>query len=705
VYRDAIVCRPICPYVCAPVRWDFVDARYLTELVIVLGTAAVTTILFQALRQPVVLGYILAGLVIGPHVPIPLVADVGLVHTLSELGVILLMFSIGLEFSIRTIAKVGLPAGLTAATEVGLMITIGYLIGYLFGWTATERLFLGACLGISSTMMVAKAFEDLKPAGGFIELVFAILVFEDLIAMILLAVLTAVAQGQDLSAGQLAEMVGRLAAFLAAMLVGGLLVVPRLFRLVISLKRTETLLIASLGTCFAMAVIAERSGYSVALGAFLAGMLIAESNQGHEVEHVIRPFRDVFAAIFFVSVGMTIDPSMLAEHWLPILVVSAVIIVGKFAGVTIGAFLSGNGLRRSVQAGMSLGQIGEFSFIIAALGASTGAIGDHVFPIAVAASCVTSFATPWMIRASAFVASRVDHGLPGRLQTLVTFYGSWIDRLRAAPRRESLWTRLRSPLFVLLLDATMFGAVVIGAALAESRLVPELAARADLDDHVARAIFLGVASVVAGLFAIGVVRCVRKLARTLAREVVPPGEDGKLDLGTAPRRVLFLTLELAITLVVGLPLAAVVAPFLPQGGALLAVIALLIALALWRSTSSLHGHVRAGSELIVEALARQAGGAVPEPAQLAQVEAMLPGFAGLSQVHLSMISPAIGRSLAQLDLRAQTGASVLAITREDGGTAFPTAGEVLRAGDVLALAGSDEAVAAARALLVGESLP
>ena len=681
--------------------------EFLTDLLIVLGTAAVTTLVFQALRQPVALGYILAGLLIGPYVPIPLVANQALVATLSELGVILLMFSIGLEFSIRTIAKVGLPAGMTAALEVGLMVSVGYLVGLALGWTGTESLFLGACLGISSTMLVAKAFEESKLTGGFTELVFAILVFEDLIAILLLAILTAVATGSGLSGSELLEVVGKLIGFLLAMLVVGLLVVPRTIRLIAGFGRSETLLIAALVVCFGMAVVAQRAGYSVALGAFMAGMMVAESGRGHDVDALIRPFRDVFAAIFFVSVGMTIDPKLIAENWLPIVILTFVVLIGKATGVTVGAFLAGNGMRRSVRAGLSLAQIGEFSFIIAALGSTSGATRDFLLPIAVAVSCLTAFATPWLIKFSDRISNAVDRGLPGRLQTFVTFYGSWIERLRSTTRHESLWTRLRSPLVILVFDATVVATIVIGASLAIPRLIPEVVERTGLDAGAAKAVLYVGAALLAALFVIGVVRCVRRLARILAAEVIPQGEGGKLDLGTAPRRVLFLTLELAIVLVVGVPLAALIQPFVPGGGALLAIPVLLIAFMVWRATQNLHGHVRAGSELIVEAL-RHGSRAPTEtdaapPPTLDVVEAMLPGFAGLEPVRLAPESPAVGRSLADLNLRAMTGASVLAITRagDGGGTAMPSPTDPLRAGDTLALAGSDEAVAAARELLLG----
>src|SRR5687767_14852485 len=274
----------------------------LIELVVVLGTAAIVTILFQALRLPVVLGYVLAGLLIGPHVPVPLVANPGLVHVLSLLGVILLMFTIGLELPLTTIARVGVPAAMTALFEVGLVIAIGTLVATVVGFSGSTAVFVGACLGISSTMLVAKAFEELKWKGGFTEVVFAVLVFEDLIAILLLAIVAGVASGSGLDAPELAKMLAKLAGFLVLMLVGGLLIVPRAIRWIASRARTETLAISALAVCFGMSALAAYANYSVALGAFVAGVLIAESGRGHDVFELVKPFRDVFAMVFFVSV-------------------------------------------------------------------------------------------------------------------------------------------------------------------------------------------------------------------------------------------------------------------------------------------------------------------------------------------------------------------------------------------------------------------
>ncbi|MGH2900716.1 MAG: cation:proton antiporter, partial [Solirubrobacteraceae bacterium] len=362
----------------------------LVELVIVLGVAAVVTVGFQAARLPVVLGYVLAGLLIGPHVPVPLVANPHLVHTLSELGVILLMFTIGLEVRVETLARVGLPAGVTVLFEVGLAISVGALVARALGFAPIEAMFVGACLGISSTMLVAKAFEDRGWKGGFVDIVFAILIFEDLAAILLLAILGGVASGAGLGAADIAITVAKLAGFLVATLAVGLVVVPRGIRWIAQRARPETLMIGALAVCFSVAALADTAGYSVALGAFLAGILVAGSGHGHAVFDLVRPFRDVFAMMFFVSIGMTIAPAELVAELPTIAVLSLVVIVIKPLGVAVGTFFAGHGIRPAVRAGLSLSQIGELSFVIAGIGVASRVTRPSLLAVAVGVACVTT---------------------------------------------------------------------------------------------------------------------------------------------------------------------------------------------------------------------------------------------------------------------------------------------------------------------------
>ncbi|HKO57226.1 MAG TPA: cation:proton antiporter, partial [Thermoanaerobaculia bacterium] len=401
---------------------------FLQALTVVLCVAALTAILFQRLRQPVVLGYLLAGLVVGPHVPIPLVADMDIVQTLSELGVILLMFSLGLEFSFTKLARVGASAGLTAVIESSIVLWLGFITGRLLGWTTLESLFAGSAIAISSTTIIAKTFDEQKVGGALRALVVGVLLVEDLIAILLMATLTPIAGGAGLSAGVLAATAGRLFVFLFALIGIGLFVVPRATRAVTRLGSNETTLVAAVGFCFATAWLANHFGYSVALGAFIAGSLIGESGEERRVEHLVHPLRDMFAAIFFVSVGMLLDPRLVAEHWQAVAIFTVIVIVGKIIGVTLGAFLAGNGVRTSIRAGMAMAQIGEFSFIIAALGLTLKATRPFLYPIAVAVSAITTLTTPFLIRLSDRAASAVDRRLPRHLQTYAALYGSWWER-------------------------------------------------------------------------------------------------------------------------------------------------------------------------------------------------------------------------------------------------------------------------------------
>ncbi len=676
---------------------------FLHAMATVLCVAAATTVLFQRLRQPVVLGYVVAGLIVGPYVPIPLVADREIVRTLSEIGVLFLMFSLGLEFSLRRLFRVGPTSGLTAIVECSLMLWLGFLAGRAFGWSALESVFCGAIVAISSTTIIAKAFDERGTRGRLREVVVGVLIAEDLIAILLMATLTAVSTGAGLSTGAIGATVGRLALFLVGMVVVGLLVVPRAVRAIVRLERIETTVVGILGICFAFALLATAAGYPTALGAFLAGTLVSESGEGERIERWFHPLRDLFAAIFFVSVGMLIDPALVAGQWMPIAVLTAIVVTGKIASVSIGAFLTGNGVRTSIQAGMSMAQIGEFSFLLAALGLSLGATGERLYPIAVAVSVVTTLTTPWSIRASGPVASFVDRKLPRPIQTFAALYGSWVERIGATPRTAPAASEIRVTTGRLLVDAAVLAALVIGASVGGERLTESIAQRIGLTEAFARAIVLVATAGLSAPFAVGVFRLAGRLGGLLAESAFPPGEAGKVDLAAAPRRAFVVTLQLAILLLVGLPVLAVTQPFLPgvQGAVVLALLLLVLGIAFWRSATNLQGHVRAGAQIVAAALAAQAdrGGRASRETEAATMRQLLPGLGEPIRVELPASSPAVGRSLAELDLRGQTGATVLAIRRGESEIVVPTAREVLRGGDVLALAGAHDAVAAARVLL------
>ncbi|HEX8706253.1 MAG TPA: TrkA C-terminal domain-containing protein, partial [Myxococcaceae bacterium] len=404
-----------------------------------------------------------------------------------------------------------------------------------------------------------------------------------------------------------------------------------------------------------------------------------------------------------------IDPALIAKHWLAIAVLSIVVIVGKVISVSAGAFLTGNGTRTSVQAGMSLAQIGEFSFIIAGLGLSLKATGEFLYPIAVAVSAITTLTTPLLIRGAGPAASFVDRTLPKPLQTFVALYGSWLERLRNAPPRQTFGASVRRLVSLLFLDMALLVGLVIGASLAVGRVALALEEKTGLSRELAERLVIVGAIVLSIPFLVGVVHVSRRLADTLAERALPHRAEGKVDLAAAPRRALLVTLQAVIILMVGAPLIAITQPFLSGYTGPLFVLLLLgmLGVAFWRSATNLQGHARAGAQVIVEALAAQSRSKEPGSATpaLDHVQVLLPGLGEPTPVRLEEGSPAVGRTLAQLNLRGLTGATVLAIHRGEEGISFPTAKEVLQAGDVVALAGTHEAVEAARGLLAPQPQP
>ena len=679
---------------------------FLKDLALVLSVAAVVTVVFRLLRQPIVLGYLLVGIILGPHIPIPLFADRDRISTLAELGVILVMFSIGLEFSIRRLASILPTSGLTGAIQLGGMFWMGYGVGQAFGWGSEESLFGGAMISISSTMIVARTFAEEKVDARLSEIVFGVLVVQDLAAVVILAVLTAVAAGRGAASDAVLETTAELAAFLAVTVVLGFLIVPRAVRALFRLDSRETVLVACVGFCFALSLLAHELGYSVALGAFLAGSLIAESGHGEEVEHMVVPLRELFGAVFFVAVGMMVDPLVIVEQWAVILVLTALVLVGQSVLVALGTFLAGNDVRTSVRAGMSLAQIGEFSFIIAGIGIGAGVVRDFLYPVAVAVCLLTSFTTPWMVRLSGRTARAIERRLPHSIQTFTSLYGSWREQLRQRPRRgTAIGRRIRRLVGLLMLDGALLSAVLIGAAFAYHRHVPAVAERLGLGRPVALALLVAITAVVALPFAIGLLRVSRGLGTTLARLVLPAVAGGGLDLAAAPRRTFVVTLQLAMILLVGLPFLALTRPFLPAwvGLSLLALALSTVGLSFWRSARNLEEHVRAGAHLVLETLLNQAGQSTPQRAPLEEVSSTLPGLGALTAVRLEPGSSAIGRTLIDLDLRGLTGASVIAIGRDSGGVAAPTGREPLAVGDVLTLTGTSDAIAAAATILLDVS--
>lgn len=403
----------------------------ISDLGFILITAAVVTLLFRRLNQPVVLGYLIAGFILSPHVPfMPTVMDAASVTVWAEIGVIFLLFSLGLEFSFKKLARVGKSASITALFEIVVMIGLGFLTGSALGWSKMDSLFLGGILSISSTMIAVRAIDELGLKGKrFVALVFGVLIVQDLVAILLLVLLSTVAVTQILSGFELLTSTLRLGFFLLLWFLIGIYLLPPLLNKVRKLMTDETALIVSIGLCLLMVIIATKVGFSPALGAFVMGSLLAETRDAKRIEQLIAPVRDLFAAVFFVSVGMMIDPPTIAKYVPEILLISTITIVGKFLSSAVGALVSGRNIKDSIYSGMSLAQIGEFSFIIATLGLTLKVTSEFLYPIAVAVSALTTFATPYLIRSADPIWKWTRLSIPDSLMAK-------LDRYQAAVNQE-----------------------------------------------------------------------------------------------------------------------------------------------------------------------------------------------------------------------------------------------------------------------------
>jgi K+:H+ antiporter len=413
----------------------FATNNFLEDMALVLCVAALASVICQMLRQPLVVGYLIAGMVVGPNVP-GVYANPERVRLVSDIGVTVLIFSIGLEFNFRRLLRLAPTAGLVALIQAASMIGLGYLVGRLMGWSRWESLVTGAMISISGAVIVAKAFEEVRVEPRVRQLVFGVVLCEDVIAIVLLAVLITLANGDVLSFHALSIDVSLLSSFIILVIAIGLMTVPYLVRGVARFKRPETLLITSLGLCFALAMIAERAGYTVVLGAFLAGSLVAESARGAEVEKLIEPVRHVFGAIFFVSVGMLINPQLLASHWPALALLTVVAVAGKLVSVSLASMLVGEPPNGAVKTGFAMAQVGTYSILFAQVDTDGGGTGGLLYSLAVGLKAITSVLCPLMIRASIPAADWTDRHLPMRVQTALSQYGAWLDLIRKSPVPE-----------------------------------------------------------------------------------------------------------------------------------------------------------------------------------------------------------------------------------------------------------------------------
>jgi monovalent cation:H+ antiporter-2, CPA2 family len=429
----------------------------IQDLGLILIVAGITTLLFKFLKQPLVLGYLLAGLLVSPQFQLfPTVSDSENIRIWADIGVIFLLFTLGLEFSFKKLMHVGGPASLTAIFEVLAMLAIGFAIGKMMGWSGMDSMFLGGILSIASTTIIIRSFDELNVKGKrFANLVFGVLILEDLVAIVLMVLMSTIAVSRDFEGTEMLFSVLKLSFFLVLWFVGGIFFIPSFLRWTRKLMNDETMLVVSIGLCLMMVILASMAGFSPALGAFIMGSILAETTQAERIEGLIKPVKDLFGAVFFVSVGMLINPQVLVDYAAPILIITVLFILFKTVSVTAGALIAGQPLKTSLYAGMSMAQIGEFSFIIATLGLTLGVTSNFLYPIAVAVSALTTFTTPYMIKLAGPLYGKIERKLPGKWRKYLDRYSTGARTITTA----SDWQLILRTYFVYIL---MLSIIILG---------------------------------------------------------------------------------------------------------------------------------------------------------------------------------------------------------------------------------------------------
>jgi CPA2 family monovalent cation:H+ antiporter-2 len=671
---------------------------FLQDLAVVMIVAGLVTVIFHRFKQPVVLGYIVAGVIIGPHTPpFPLIKDESTITTLAELGVVFLMFSLGLEFSLRKLKKVGVTAFVAASLEILLMVWAGYETGRWFGWKSMDCLFLGAILSISSTTIIVKALAELgRKKEPFAELIFGILIVEDILAIVMIALLSGIAMTGSFTAEQLFSTLGRLGIFLVVALVLGLLAVPPLLGYVARFKSNEMLLVTVLGLCFGVSLLAVKLNYSVALGAFVIGAVIAEAKEIGRIELLTEPLRDMFSAVFFVAIGMLIVPAMLVKYAVPILAITVAVVAGKVIACTFGAFVSGNDTRTSLRVGMGLAQIGEFSFIIASLGLTLGVTSDFLYPIAVSVSALTTLLTPYLIRGSDGVVNWFDRAAPRKLVNYLGLYTNWAGEWRTS-RHQSMGGRLiRKWTIQMALNLALVAGLFLVAVFFGMKQPSWLSSIPGGHEGFRSSVWL-CAMVLSLPMLIATYRKLQALGMLLGEMAAQ--SVGIESRSPAIKAVIAATVSFAGIVGIALFLMLLSSAVLPSAKALFLLLIVVsgVAFLLWRSFIRVH----AMAQIALEETLSQ-----PPPAERLEEKVSLAGLireAAIEKITLTSGYGATGMQIHELKLRTLTGASIVTIEREGKTLVNPGPEESLMAGDQVLLLGTQNQLDAARVYLMNHS--
>lgn len=633
----------------------------IIDLALILSAAAVVTLIFKKLKQPVVLGYVIAGLLVGPNFKLlPTVIEIDSIKTWADIGVLFLLFGLGLEFSFKKLLKVGGVAAITAITEVTLTLLLGYGVGRLLGWNSKDSLFLGGILSIASTTIIIRAFDELGVKNKkFAGIVTGVLVIEDLAAVLLMVLLSTVAVSQSFAGGEMFEAVIKLAFFLVLWFVSGIFFIPSLFRKLNNTMNEETLLIISIALCFLMVVIASYSGFSPALGAFIMGSILAETTRAEKIEKLTKSVKNLFGAIFFVSVGMLIDPLMLIKYFIPITAGTLVLLFGKPLFVITGALIAGQPLKIAVQSGMSLSQIGEFSFIIAGLGLSLNVTSAFLYPIAVAVSVLTTFTSPYMIRLSEPAYRKIDSLLPHKWKEVLSKYSFDAQHITEI----SDWKKVVNSSFI---NMIIYSVIIIALILLSTQGIMPLFSK--YEEYKTYTAIITFAALSPFLWALAF--------RRTARE-----HYAKVWMNTAHRKPLIMLEISRIALAVfyiGFLFDRLFSPSVALIGAVISIIILILF-----SRKIKHFYKKIETRFITNFNERESTPLKPDII-------LTPWDTHVTQFELNARSPIIGKALSELRIREKFGVNIVEIDRGDLIINVPKRDELLYPNDRISVIGTDE---------------
>lgn len=655
--------------------------KLIHDLAYLLGIAGVTTLLFKYLKQPVVLGYILAGLLVGPYFSLlPTISDQEGVKIWSEIGVIILLFSLGLEFSFKKLVKVSGIAGITGIFEISGMFALGYITGRLMGWPTMDCVFLGGIISISSTTIIIRAFDELGvKMQKFAGVVLGVLVIEDLVAVLLMVILSTLAVSREFAGGEMLNSILKLIFFLCVWFISGIFLLPTFLKWARKLLNDETTLVIAIGLCLLMVVLATSAGFSAALGAFIMGSVLAETTYAERIEHLVKPIRHLFGAVFFVSVGMLIDPALLGQYIVPVVVLMLVVIIGKTINVTLGALLSGQPLKQSLQAGMSMSQIGEFSFIIATLGTSLNVTSNYLYPIAVGVSVITAFTTPYMIRLAEPFHGWLEKRLPEKWRQTLNQYSSGAQTIQA----ESDWKIvLRAYLSVMLSNSVLVIAMIL---LSAQYLLPFVS------EHLVGGTLGAVVTCLITFFAIAPFLWALAIRKMHSRSLANLWLDKKYNHG--PLVMLEVLRNVLLVILVGFLVDRLFTAFI----ALVAILPIIIIVLLIFSRRLNAFYSRIETRFLSNLNARDKMNTKPS-GELSPWDAHLTSFT------ISPNSPVIGKTLAELQWREQYGINIASIERGKRVIYAPARADIIYPYDKIAVIGTDIQLEKFRGLIESETL-